>query len=186
MIPIGNDTSKTYYPHCTQLHRCSDDTGCCELDSETCQPLRSEFIDLYIFVSTFSNQNKYMNKLVLNFIDYIFYWFNSFRLINWWSARKKNKLLKWYNLIIILNVIAYQNRHYQQIEYLELFKQQQNKRQQRFHLKRDVDVQITSWKLLNLGQYVDVIVHPSNKHPLNLFARNWKREKHIFQLRNAS
>lgn len=53
LVPIGNHTSKTYYPHCTLLHRCSDETGCCELDSETCRPATIEMIDQYVFVRRF-------------------------------------------------------------------------------------------------------------------------------------
>lgn len=50
IIPIG-DPSKTYLPHCTVLHRCGDDTGCCHTDLSTCVPKRTATVDLYFYVS---------------------------------------------------------------------------------------------------------------------------------------
>ncbi|PSN44147.1 hypothetical protein C0J52_15665, partial [Blattella germanica] len=44
--------SKTYFPHCTILHRCSDDTGCCSSDSSTCAALKMEQVERFFYVST--------------------------------------------------------------------------------------------------------------------------------------
>ncbi|KAG4070811.1 hypothetical protein HA402_011037 [Bradysia odoriphaga] len=51
IIPIVA-ASKTYVPHCTVLHRCGDDTGCCHTDALTCVPKRTATVDLYFYVST--------------------------------------------------------------------------------------------------------------------------------------
>lgn len=50
IIPIV-DASKNYVPRCTVLHRCGDDTGCCQTDSYTCAPKRTTVVDLYFYVS---------------------------------------------------------------------------------------------------------------------------------------
>ncbi len=52
IIPIVA-ASKTYVPHCTVLHRCGDDTGCCHTDALTCVPKRTATVDLYFYVSLF-------------------------------------------------------------------------------------------------------------------------------------
>lgn len=52
IIAVQGDASKTYVPHCTQLHRCGDDTGCCGSDTRTCVPKTLHEIDLYFYVST--------------------------------------------------------------------------------------------------------------------------------------
>lgn len=51
VIPIRDDPAKTYYPHCTILHRCGDDTGCCITDDQTCVVKKSHIVDLYFYVS---------------------------------------------------------------------------------------------------------------------------------------
>lgn len=50
LIQVPHHTSKTYTPHCTILHRCSDETGCCHVDYKTCQPLRKENVTLAFWV----------------------------------------------------------------------------------------------------------------------------------------
>lgn len=42
---------KTYLPHCTILHQCSDDTGCCKNDL-TCSPKTTQRVELSFYVST--------------------------------------------------------------------------------------------------------------------------------------
>lgn len=49
---IRRDPWKIYTPHCTVLHRCADDTGCCPSERQTCAPKRTKTVDLYFFVST--------------------------------------------------------------------------------------------------------------------------------------
>ena len=48
------DPSKTYLPHCTILHRCTDSTGCCRSPFETCRPKASgtRKVELPFYVST--------------------------------------------------------------------------------------------------------------------------------------
>lgn len=50
IIPILA-ASKTYFPHCTVLHRCGDDTGCCHTDALTCVPKHTATVVLYFYVS---------------------------------------------------------------------------------------------------------------------------------------
>ncbi|XP_055298631.1 GATA zinc finger domain-containing protein 14-like [Sitodiplosis mosellana] len=50
LLQVGNHTSKRYTPHCTVLHRCSDETGCCHENYKTCQPLRKENVTLVFWV----------------------------------------------------------------------------------------------------------------------------------------
>lgn len=51
-IEPTSGASKSYTPHCTILHRCADDTGCCHSYTETCVPKRTATVDLYFYVST--------------------------------------------------------------------------------------------------------------------------------------
>lgn len=54
IIPVqtaGDSAGKTYSPHCTILHRCGDDTGCCGDSRRTCSPKHQMNVDLYFFVS---------------------------------------------------------------------------------------------------------------------------------------
>lgn len=57
MIPLENrHPSKTYTPHCVLLHRCSDETGCCRIDGQTCRKRTEEYVDLYFHVTVSENQ----------------------------------------------------------------------------------------------------------------------------------
>lgn len=47
-----DDPSKTYTPHCTILHRCGADTGCCNLDNQMCVVKHQQRVELYFIVST--------------------------------------------------------------------------------------------------------------------------------------
>lgn len=51
VVPVQTDPSKIYTPHCTILHRCGDDTGCCYTQTKICVPKSTEPIDLYFQVS---------------------------------------------------------------------------------------------------------------------------------------
>lgn len=50
VIPIAHNPMKTYNPHCTVLHRCTDGTGCCHTDYSTCQPRRIQSVTLPFYV----------------------------------------------------------------------------------------------------------------------------------------
>uniref|UniRef100_T1J1C7 Platelet-derived growth factor (PDGF) family profile domain-containing protein n=1 Tax=Strigamia maritima TaxID=126957 RepID=T1J1C7_STRMM len=43
------DTTKEYLPRCTILHRCGDDSGCCEHDTLQCVAKTSEPVELYFY-----------------------------------------------------------------------------------------------------------------------------------------
>lgn len=54
MVRVDEDdhsASKKYHPHCTLLHRCSNESGCCRINGQTCGPIKIEYVDLYVFVS---------------------------------------------------------------------------------------------------------------------------------------
>lgn len=54
VIPVQNehpDVTKTYIPHCTILHRCADDTGCCNRYGTRCLPKTTKPVHLYFYVS---------------------------------------------------------------------------------------------------------------------------------------
>lgn len=52
---IHPSPEKRYSPHCTVLHRCSADTGCCKNHSMTCAPKNHSIVYLYFF-TTMMNQ----------------------------------------------------------------------------------------------------------------------------------
>ncbi|EFN60850.1 hypothetical protein EAG_12326 [Camponotus floridanus] len=54
VIPVRDvypNPSTTYIPHCAILHRCSDDTGCCNSEAYTCMPIKSHRVELFFYVS---------------------------------------------------------------------------------------------------------------------------------------
>lgn len=54
VIPVQSehpDVSKTYIPHCTILHRCAEDTGCCNNYGTRCAPKKLKLVHLYFYVS---------------------------------------------------------------------------------------------------------------------------------------
>ncbi|XP_053662026.1 uncharacterized protein LOC128711187 [Anopheles marshallii] len=50
IIPASNDRSKVFTPHCTILHRCEADTGCCA-PTQTCAPKNTSEVKLFFYVS---------------------------------------------------------------------------------------------------------------------------------------
>ncbi|XP_021945610.1 uncharacterized protein LOC110843869 isoform X2 [Folsomia candida] len=55
---------KTYLPHCTILHQCSDDTGCCKNDL-TCSPKTTQRVELSFYTITVeSNRGSTVERLV--------------------------------------------------------------------------------------------------------------------------
>ncbi|XP_076359313.1 uncharacterized protein LOC143251878 isoform X3 [Tachypleus tridentatus] len=43
------DVSKQYVPRCTILHRCADETGCCDDELHTCGPLYTQEVTLHFY-----------------------------------------------------------------------------------------------------------------------------------------
>ncbi|XP_053697547.1 uncharacterized protein LOC128744510 [Sabethes cyaneus] len=56
MVPASNDPTKQYTPHCTILHRCGDDVGCC-LPTQTCASSKNTTIELYFFVQAVGSRS---------------------------------------------------------------------------------------------------------------------------------
>lgn len=51
VIEANSDQDRTFIPHCTILHRCGADTGCCNHDNQVCAVKRQETVHLYFIVS---------------------------------------------------------------------------------------------------------------------------------------
>ncbi|XP_015108905.1 sarcoplasmic reticulum histidine-rich calcium-binding protein [Diachasma alloeum] len=49
-------TTTRYIPHCAILHRCSDDTGCCESEALTCVPKQTQLVELYFYATSVGAQ----------------------------------------------------------------------------------------------------------------------------------
>ncbi|XP_046388574.1 uncharacterized protein LOC124157680 [Ischnura elegans] len=57
--------AKTYLPHCTILHQCGDDTGCCRHETLSCVPRKTKRIELYFYTTTLgSSHRSVVEKLV--------------------------------------------------------------------------------------------------------------------------
>ncbi|CAH1124131.1 unnamed protein product [Ceutorhynchus assimilis] len=54
--------SVTYIPHCTVLHRCAEDTGCCKYDT-ACQYKEREEVSLYFYVKEIGGDTSKVEKL---------------------------------------------------------------------------------------------------------------------------
>ncbi|UYV78263.1 hypothetical protein LAZ67_16000727 [Cordylochernes scorpioides] len=51
VVPVVH-ASKLYTPHCTVLHRCSKDTGCCPSRYDRCVPVEKQPVTLHFFTIT--------------------------------------------------------------------------------------------------------------------------------------
>ncbi|CAD6998789.1 unnamed protein product [Ceratitis capitata] len=60
---IQRDPSKSYMPHCTVLHRCTDETGCCRSERQTCAPKRTKNVDLYFYVRSINEKRGSVERL---------------------------------------------------------------------------------------------------------------------------
>uniref|UniRef100_A0A182NEB3 Platelet-derived growth factor (PDGF) family profile domain-containing protein n=1 Tax=Anopheles dirus TaxID=7168 RepID=A0A182NEB3_9DIPT len=58
LVPSSLDRSKVYMPHCTILHRCDDDTGCC-MPMETCAPKTTTNITLYFYMGNVGSRQQH-------------------------------------------------------------------------------------------------------------------------------
>jgi hypothetical protein len=57
------DPSKTYTPHCTILHRCAEDTGCCANFDTRCGPKTQVQVHLYFYTKTLGTPGTKVEKL---------------------------------------------------------------------------------------------------------------------------
>ncbi|KAL3266725.1 hypothetical protein HHI36_010886 [Cryptolaemus montrouzieri] len=57
------DPSRSYTPHCTVLHRCAEDTGCCLQHNMRCGPKKQEEIHLYFYTKTLGTLQSKIEKL---------------------------------------------------------------------------------------------------------------------------
>ncbi|EDW39885.1 GL16244 [Drosophila persimilis] len=49
---VQQDPSKIYTPHCTVLHRCSEDSGCCPSRTQICAAKSTHNVELHFFVKS--------------------------------------------------------------------------------------------------------------------------------------
>lgn len=52
VLPVHSEHpshGKTYIPHCTILHRCSEDSGCCQTQGTRCGPKSQTIVELYFY-----------------------------------------------------------------------------------------------------------------------------------------
>lgn len=52
-----SDPSKEYLPRCTVLHRCGDDSGCCDNEQYECVPRTMQEVTLHFYTIHLQNQN---------------------------------------------------------------------------------------------------------------------------------
>ncbi|XP_070391236.1 uncharacterized protein [Dermacentor albipictus] len=52
-----SDPSKEYLPRCTILHRCGDDSGCCDSEQYQCVPRAVQEVTLHFYTIHLQNQN---------------------------------------------------------------------------------------------------------------------------------
>lgn len=67
VITVPADPVKSYTPHCTILHRCGGDTGCCHYDNQLCVMKHQHSVDLFFIVTTLgSDQETYEKRTFEN------------------------------------------------------------------------------------------------------------------------
>ncbi|KAH8419413.1 hypothetical protein KR222_011194, partial [Zaprionus bogoriensis] len=64
-IRIDSDPSKIYMPHCTILHRCAEDSGCCPDRTEICAPKTIRDVELKFIVKSPKNHHSTPETLTL-------------------------------------------------------------------------------------------------------------------------
>ncbi|XP_017860019.1 PREDICTED: uncharacterized protein LOC108611746 isoform X5 [Drosophila arizonae] len=67
-MSAGRDPSKIYFPHCTFVHRCSEDSGCCHSRTEICAPKRTHKVEKYFFVKT--HKDRRSKPEMLTFVNH--------------------------------------------------------------------------------------------------------------------
>ncbi|KAL1400924.1 hypothetical protein quinque_012070 [Culex quinquefasciatus] len=56
MLPNFDERGIQYTPHCTILHRCGDDVGCCP-QAKTCAASKNSTVELYFFVKAVGSRS---------------------------------------------------------------------------------------------------------------------------------
>lgn len=72
VIPVRNvypNPSTTYSPHCVILHKCSDDTGCCNNEQLTCAPIRSHPVEFYFYTDRIGRERSVEKLIFYNDTD---------------------------------------------------------------------------------------------------------------------
>jgi len=50
VLDVHPNGLRKYLPHCTVLHRCGAESGCCGSENQVCQPKTIELVSLYFWV----------------------------------------------------------------------------------------------------------------------------------------
>ncbi|XP_017134466.1 uncharacterized protein LOC108150707 isoform X2 [Drosophila elegans] len=63
---VQQDPSKIYTPHCTILHRCSEDSGCCPSRSQICAAKSIHNVELHFFVKSSKHRSVIEKRTFVN------------------------------------------------------------------------------------------------------------------------
>ncbi|KQS70673.1 uncharacterized protein LOC6542026 isoform X3 [Drosophila erecta] len=63
---VQQDPSKIYTPHCTILHRCSEDSGCCPSRSQICAAKSTHNVELHFFVKSSKHRSVIEKRTFVN------------------------------------------------------------------------------------------------------------------------
>ncbi|XP_016964232.1 uncharacterized protein LOC108034014 isoform X2 [Drosophila biarmipes] len=63
---VQQDPSKIYTPHCTILHRCSEDSGCCPSRSQICAAKSTHNVELHFFVKSTKHRSVIEKRTFVN------------------------------------------------------------------------------------------------------------------------
>ncbi|KAH8412306.1 hypothetical protein KR009_001133 [Drosophila setifemur] len=63
---VQQDPSKIYTPHCTILHRCSEDSGCCPSRNQICAAKSTHNVELHFFVKSTRHRSVIEKRTFVN------------------------------------------------------------------------------------------------------------------------
>nr|XP_017019654.1 uncharacterized protein LOC108072849 isoform X4 [Drosophila kikkawai] len=63
---VQQDPSKIYTPHCTILHRCSEDSGCCPSRTQICAAKSTHNVELHFFVKSTKHRSVIEKRTFVN------------------------------------------------------------------------------------------------------------------------
>lgn len=61
--------TKKYIPHCTLLHMCGPESGCCNSETEKCVPKKVQLVDLYFWTIELSGKTRGGQKKAVEVIS---------------------------------------------------------------------------------------------------------------------
>ncbi|XP_023211402.1 vascular endothelial growth factor C-like [Centruroides sculpturatus] len=72
LIPVNNAPDKIFLPHCAILHRCSQDSGCCQSATKVCDAKKTELVKLPFLVSELMSDGSHgpLKPIALTFVNH--------------------------------------------------------------------------------------------------------------------